>query len=157
MAFQLKGNYLFVNKDEPCFLVSSNFTNYLEIGSPGTNDFFLVASIQDGQHLIDATLFDNKGRLLCRVNKNHLEAADGSNLQIKTRPEGGFTIISPTGERVMTVTLNEQGVCRISGEFYDRTGTLIAKGDEEDFRIFRGPAVIGKSGVSRGIVIGAMG
>lgn len=155
MGIQMKGSYLFVNPGEPCFLVSSNYTNYLEIGSPGSNDFYLIASVQDGQHLIDAALFDDKGKLLCRVVRNHLQDIEEGTWKIKVRPDGGFSVVNGDGETLMSVALDDNGICRIAGKFYDKSGTLIAAGDGNDFLILKGPAVLGKSGAMRGIVVGA--
>lgn len=44
-------------------------------------------------------------------------------------------------------------MCVLQGKFYDSSGNLIVEGDEKDFRIFKGPAVLGKSGNSLGIVL----
>lgn len=155
MAFTMRGNFLFVNPGEPCFLVSSNYTNYLEIGSPGSNDFYLIASIKDGQHIVDAALFDNKGKFLCKLVQNHLEEVQEGTWKIRTRPEGGFAVTNENGEVLMSVVLDDKGVCRITGNFYDRSGALVAAGDGNDFLILKGPAVLGKAGGARGIVIGA--
>lgn len=154
MGIQMRNNYLFVNPGEPCFLVSSNYTNYLEIGSPGSQDFYLIASVQDGQHTIDASLFNEKGKFLCRVVRNHLQDIEEGEWKIKVRPDGGFAISNGNGSSLMSVLLDENGVCRITGKFFDKKGTLVAEGDGSDLRIYRGPAVLGKSGAMRGIVIG---
>jgi hypothetical protein len=41
----------------------------------------------------------------------------------------------------------------LQGRFYDEHGELAAEGNEEDLLIYKPPAVLGKSGSARGIVL----
>jgi len=155
MPIHMRGNYLFVSPGEPCFLVSSNYTNYLELGRPGTDDFFLVAYIQEKQHLIDAALFNSEGKPECRIAQNHIDTVFAGDWTVRPIIQGGFFVADSKANILAKVSLIENGeVCLIEGNFYNRAREIVAKGDEKDFLIFKGPAVIGKSGLSRGIVIG---
>jgi len=44
-------------------------------------------------------------------------------------------------------------VCSIKAKIYDGTGSLIAEDSGDDFLVYRGPAILGKSGNARGMVI----
>jgi len=153
MPIHIRGSYFFVSPGEPSFLVSSNFTNYLELGRPGTDDFFLVAYIQEKQHLIDAALFNPEGKPQCRIVRNHIDTIYDGDWKVKTIVDGGF-IVTNSRDNVLAKVALKGDVCLIEGDFYNRARELVAKGEGGDFLIFKGPAVIGKSGLSRGIVIG---
>src|SRR5438309_3761880 len=153
MPIHMRGNYIFVAPGEPCFLVSSDYTNYLEIGRPGLDDFFLIAYIQEKHHFIDAALFGNNGKPVCRVARNHLDELFEGDWEVKTRVDGGFAVVNSDDRNLMNLRLLNGGICLIEGKFYNKSGELVASGNDQDFLIFKGPAVIGKSGLAKGIVI----
>ena len=47
MPVFMRGNYIFVEPGRKCFEVSSNFTNYLELGIQGITKDYLEAKIEN--------------------------------------------------------------------------------------------------------------
>jgi len=47
MPVFMRGNYIFVEPGRKCFEVSSNFTNYLELGIQGITKYYLEAKIEN--------------------------------------------------------------------------------------------------------------
>ena len=66
----------------------------------------------------------------------------------------GYRVSDNTGRTVIEMVLRQQDLqCNITGIIYDEVGTVVAEGSDNGFTIHHGPAVLGKSGNSRGIVI----
>ena len=151
---QLTGNYIFVRPGEKAFFVASNYVNYVELGNPVGRGFYLVAEIQDDEFLVSARLFGPDRQKLAEVIRNNV--IEGS-AKIQFIPLGGYELTTPDGTRLLRLEISGTGghICKLLGRFYDESGELIAAGDEEDLRIYRAPAVLGKSGSARGIVIEA--
>lgn len=154
MGVRLIGNYIFTSPDQKRFLVSSNYVNYFELGRKGITEYYLEAKIEKDEFLVSGILYDPKGTPLCNVKQNHLENIKG-NCIFEPLQEQGYQIVDQDrGTVILRLFLREPNVCILQGTFYDSRGNLIAEGDENDLRIFRGPAVLGKSGNSLGIVLG---
>ena len=151
MAVHLRGNYIFTSPGEKAFLVSSNYVNYLELGRKGVTDYYLEAKIEKNEFLVSGILHDSKGTPLCNITENHVENIKG-NCAFEPLQHYGYQIVD-RGNVVFRLSLKEPNVCVLKGKFYDGSGNLIAEGDENDFRILKGPAVLGKSGNSLGIVL----
>lgn len=149
----LKGNYIFVNPGGKAFLAASNYVNYVELGHPGSDGFSLVATIENDEFVVSAQLYDERGNFVCKVEDNSVR--EHSNVEVHFLPEGGYEIIGPEGSLVLRLALaGEHGeVCILQGKFYDEQGELVAEGSEEDLLIYKPPAVLGKSGSARGIVL----
>jgi len=151
MGVRLIGNYVFTGPGQKAFLVSSNYVNYFELGRKRMTDYYLEAKIVEGEFLVSGTLYDQKGTLLCNVKENHLENIKG-NCIFEPLQKQGYQIVD-RGNVILRLFLKEPNICILQGKFYDSNGNLIVEGDENDLRIFKGPAVLGKSGISPGIVL----
>ena len=150
MPVFLKGNYIFTTPGKKAFLVSSNYTNYLELGQRSFTEYYLEAEIKDGRFVVSGILLDSYGKKVCILNENHLEEA--GSCQISYFPKGGFRV-TIEGKTVLELVLKDDNTCIIQGKFYDKDGKLVAEGNGSYFLIYHGPAVVGKSGTSKGIVI----
>lgn len=150
MGIVFQGNYIFVEKDSPKFLVASNYTNYFSLGP--VNEFYLEGWIEEGKFIVSGTLFNSEGTLLARIVRNQLE---DSVPDVRYLPVGdrGYKVVDASNRPIFELWLLDENTCVVKGDFYDSQGTLVARGDDEDFRIFMGPAVLGKSGSSLGIVL----
>lgn len=147
---QLSGNYFFVGPGDKAFLVASNFTNYIEIGRPASDGFFLVGVIEEAEFVVSGRLFDEEGHPLCELDRNNLKHSD---LRVQHFPEGGYEVTTSEGDLVIRLALTENDkICILQGKFFNEDGELVADG-ENDLHIYKGPAVIGKSGSARGLVI----
>ena len=151
MGVQLIGNYIFTRPGENAFLVSSNYVNYFELGRKGVTDYFLEAKIEGDEFVVSGTLYDSRGVHLCNIEENHVEKING-NCLFEALGDRGYQVVDG-GSVIFRLSLKEKNVCVLQGKFYDSAGNLVAEGDENDFRIFRGPAILGKSGNSLGIVL----
>jgi hypothetical protein len=148
MPVVMKGNLIFVKSGDKAFKVASNFTNYLELGVRGITDYYLEARVESDGFVVDATLRDSLGHDVCRVERN------------VPSDQGCIRELTPYGYRIKT--MNQQAlleliapanVCSIKAKIYDGKGSLVAEDKGDDFLIYRGPAVLGKSGNARGMVI----
>ncbi|HXK34171.1 MAG TPA: hypothetical protein VNM91_09185 [Dehalococcoidia bacterium] len=149
---QLRNNYFFVRPGQPALLVSSNFTNYLEIGNPTGPGFYLIAQVEDGEFVVSGRLFDSMGRRVCEIDRNHARTSEAV---IEYLKPGGYEVRWRDGDLVFALQRSAEnphvGVLR--GRFYNERGELVAEGDESDFRLYRGPAIVGKSNGTYGLVI----
>ena len=151
MGVRLIGNYIFTSPGQKAFLVSSNYVNYLELGRKGVTDYYLEAKIEKGEFLVSGILYDSKGIPLCNIKENHLENIEG-NCVFELLEEQSYQVVEH-GDVIFRLFLKEPNICVLQGKFYDSGGNLIGEGDGDDFRIYKGPAVLGKSGNSLGIVL----
>lgn len=151
MAVHLQGNYIFTRPGEKAFLVASNYVNYLELGRKSVTDYYLEAKIEKDEFLVSGTIYDSKGIPLCNIKENHVENIKG-NCVFEPLKDHGYEIVD-RGNVIFRLSLRDRNLCVLQGRFYDGSGNLIAEGDETDFRIFKGPAVLGKAGNSLGIVL----
>lgn len=152
MAVELKGNYIFTQPGQKAFLASSNFVNYLELGRLGGNGFFLQARIGRDQFWVSARLFDEEGKFVCVLRDNHLVDKQPG-CELRTVPSGGYRIYDKKGRVVFELGLINPTTCLLQGRFYSEKGELVAHGDAQDFKILRGPAILGKAGASIGISV----
>lgn len=151
----LRGNYIFVDPGQKAFLAASNYTNYVLLGEQSLNSFWLEASIENDEFVVSANLFDVSGRRVCELNRNDARGVE-ADIHLRHIDVGGYEILSGDGTLILRLALKEgePNVCILQGHFYSSTGELVAEGDDQDLRIYKGPAVLGKSGAARGIVIG---
>ncbi len=101
------------------------------------------------EFLMRAVLLDGHGKFLCRI-ENNFPVGGGATKQMT---QTGYRISSSDGERVLELE-RDGGVCIIRGTIYGADGEIVAKDVGDDFLIYKGPAVLGKSGLSRGLVLG---
>lgn len=144
----MKGNYIFVQPGNKCFEVSSNFTNYLELGIRGITKYYLETKIEDEEFIISGILLDNNGEILCRLNDNFIESSEGCN---KEMTQYGYRIKDNDGNIVFEIQVKNDFICHLRGIIYGESGEIIAQDREGEFIILKGPAIIGKSGNSIGI------
>jgi hypothetical protein len=149
MGVEMRGNYVFVERGEPAFEVASNFTNYIELGSPGGSGHYLEARMQNGQPTITADLRDSSGALVCRV----VDSFPQSGSCRREMTPAGWRVLDAEGNLLLAVEAKEN-ICYIRGVLHDSDGTKVAEGTGDTLLIYRGPAVIGKAGNARGIVLG---
>lgn len=148
MSVVVTGNYIFVQPGQKCFRVASNFTNYLQLGVKRVTEYYLEGRIDAGEFLINATLLDATGRKACQVVNNF---PSGSGCRRQMTPNG-YRILTASGELLLGIELNGH-ICSLKGSIYDGSGGIVAKDQGDDFLMFRGPAVLGKSNGSLGIVL----
>jgi len=154
MSVRLSNNYIFVKPGQKAFLAASNYVNYLELGRKGLNDHYLKAEIKDDEFVVSGKLYDEKGTALCTIRENNLEDM-ASKCKLNWLRNGGYEVIhEERGQLLKIATMPEQSnICILQGKFYDSKGNLIAEGNDQDFVIYKGPAVLGKSGSALGIVL----
>lgn len=148
MSVIMKGNYIFVQPGEKAFKVASNFTNYLELGAQGITDYYLEAQIGNGEFVVNAILLDLHGRVACRIANNFPEKSECR----REMTRSGYRILSISGELLLGIEAPEN-VCLLRGTIYDAKGGIVARDREDDFLIYHGPAILGKSDGSLGIVL----
>jgi len=148
MPVFMRGNYIFVEPGRKCFEVSSNFTNYLELGIQGITEYYLEAKIENNEFKISGTLLDKNGELLCRLKDNFIEASKGCN---KEMTPYGYRIKDKDGTLVFEIQAENDLICHLKGTIYGESGEVVAQDREGEFIILKGPAIIGKSGNAIGI------
>ena len=148
MSVTLSGNYVFAQRGEKAFKVASNFTNYIELGAKGITHYYLEGKIEGDEFVINATLLDAQGKASCNIVNNFPLGSDCT----KDMTPNGYRIQSETGELILSIEVDDK-ICLLRGTIYDSVGGIVAKYQDEDFLVFQGPAVLGKSGSARGIVL----
>jgi len=148
MPVFMKGNYIFVEPGHKCFEVSSNFTNYLELGIQGITKYYLEAKIENDEFKISGILLDKNGELLCRLKDNFVEAPEYCS---KEMTPDGYRIKDKDGNVVFEIHVENDLICHLRGTIYGDSGEIVAQDKEGEFIILKGPAIIGKSGNAIGI------
>lgn len=148
MPIFMKGNYIFVEPGRKCFEISSNFTNYLELGIPGITKYHLEAKIKNDEFQISGVLLDKSGNVLCRLKDNFIEASEDCNKEMTPH---GYRIKDKDGNLVFEIQADKDLVCHLKGTIYGESGEIVAQDREGEFIILKGPAIIGKSGNAIGI------
>src|SRR5215207_6385834 len=146
MSMQISGNYLFVQPGQKAYKVSTNFTNYLELGVAEITEYYLEARIENHTSLINAVLRDANGEEVCRVIDNFPQGTECRRDMIPN----GYNIFDSAGNLVMGIAVVDN-ICVLQGVVYNANGEIIAETVGDDFQIYRGPAVLGKSNGARGI------
>ena len=148
MSITMTGNYIFVQPGENAYKVASNFMSYLELGVPGLTDYYLEARVENDEFLINATLLNPRGEVSCRIMNNFPEKPNCR----KEMTPNGYRIVDSSDELLLGMEVHGR-VCRLQGKIYDGTGGIVAQEKGDDFLVFHGPAILGKSGSSLGIVL----
>lgn len=151
MPVFMKGNYIFVDPQHKRFEVSSNFTNYLELGVQGITKYYLEAKIQDDEFNISGTMLDKNGAVICRLIDNFIDASKPCNKEMTIY---GYRIRDSGGNLVFEIQVENGLICHLKGTIYGDKGEIIAQDREGEFIVVKGPAIIGKSGNAIGIKLG---
>lgn len=147
MPIVMSGNYIFVRPGEKCYKIASNFTNYVEVGLPGGTEYYLEARIESDSFVLNGILWGPGGTPI-NLRDNF---PDGPASRRQVLPNG-YRILAQDGQPLLGIEVVGD-VCLIRGRLLDKDGAVIAEESGDDFLIHRGPAVLGKSGGSRGIVL----
>ena len=148
MSVTLIGNYMFVRPGEKAFKVASNFTNYIELGAKGITHYYLEGKVEGDEFVINASLLDVQGKASCHIVNNFPQGSGCT----KDMTPNGYRILSEAGELILAIEVDDK-ICLLRGTIYDSVGGIVARYQDEDFLVFQGPAVLGKSGSARGIVL----
>ena len=148
MPVFMKRNYIFVTPESKRFEVSSNFTNYLELGIRRITKYYFEAKIEDDEFKISGILLDKNGEELCRLNNNFIETSKDCN---KEMTRSGYRIKDSDQNLVLEIHVEKDLICHLRGTIYSELGEKIAQDSSEGFTILKGPAIIGKSGNAIGI------
>jgi len=146
----MKGNYIFVEPKQKHFEVSSNFTNYLELGIQGITKYYLEAKIENDEFKISGILIDKSGETLCRLKDNFIDESKGCN---KEMTKHGYRIKDKDGNLAFEIHVEDDLICYLKGTIFGESGEIVAQEREGEFIILKGPAIIGKSGNAIGIKI----
>ncbi len=148
MPIFMKGNYIFVEPGRKSFKISSNFTNYLELGIQGITKYHLEAKIESDEFRISGVLLDKSSNVLCHLKDNFIKSSEDCN---KEMTPYGYRIKDKNGNLVFKIQAKKDLICHLKGTIYGESGEIIAQDREGDFVILKGPAIIGKSGNAIGI------
>lgn len=148
MPVFMKGNYIFVKPGCKCFEVSSNFTNYLEMGIWGISKHYLEAKIENNEFKISGILLDKNGKVICSLKDNFIEVSEKCS---KEMTPYGYRIKDKGGNLVFEIQAERDLICHLKGTIYGDSGEIVAQDREGEFIILKGPAIIGKSGDAIGI------
>ncbi|MFC1783011.1 hypothetical protein ACFL02_05445 [Planctomycetota bacterium] len=149
MSVTIKGNYFFVKPGQKAYKVASNFTNYLELGLNRISDYYLEAKIEKDEFVINALLLDKQGNPVCKI----MNSDPGKTACRKEKTPKGYKFLNKAGEFLIGIETSENNLCLLRGKIFDSNGQIVAEDVNDDFLIYHGPAVFGKSGNTRGMVI----
>lgn len=148
MPIFMKGNYIYVEPGRKCFKVSSNYTNYLELGIKGVTKYYLEAKIESDEFKISGILLNERGEELCILENNFINSSKGCRKEMTT---SGYRIKDGNENLVFEIQAERDLICHLKGIIYGESGEIIAQDKGEEFIILKGPAIIGKSGNTIGI------
>ncbi|MDG6999435.1 MAG: hypothetical protein JRN15_10010 [Nitrososphaerota archaeon] len=149
MPVNLKGNFIFVQRGQPAYEVSSNYTNYIEIGNRDTTKYHLIATIEKDGFKISGRFLDSFGKELFVMRDNFIEPS--SHCQ-KEMTKSGYRIKDEHGNLVFAIVVSVDNICHLKGTIYGESGEVVAAERNDSFVIAKGPAVLGKSGNALGLV-----
>jgi hypothetical protein len=150
MPVRMSGNFIFAGPDQKAFKVASNFTNYIELGTPAPDpDYYLEARIEEDQFLLSATLWEPHTDSRLRIIDNFPDGPPWSRKMLRN----GWHIVDPKDRLILGIEVTGN-ICHLKGRIVNRDGSVIAEESGDDFLVHRGPAVLGRSGSTRGIVLG---
>ena len=115
MPVFMKGNYIFVGPGRKCFEVSSNFTNYLELGILGINKHYLEAKIENNEFKISGILLDKNWKVICSLKDNFIEASENCNNEMTPY---GYRIKDKGGNLVFEIQVENDLICHLKGNIY---------------------------------------
>jgi hypothetical protein len=144
----MSGNYIFVQRGRKAFKVASNFMNYLELGAQGLTGYYIEARVENDEFLINAILLSPRGEVCCSIVNNFPKQP---NCRKEMTPTG-YRIVDGSDQLLFGIDV-VGSVCRLRGTIYDGSGGIVAQDKGDDFLVFHGPAILGKSGNSLGIVL----
>jgi hypothetical protein len=150
MSLTISGSYFFVQPGEKCYKVASNYTNYLQLGVKGVTKYYFESKIVDDEFLISATLLDKEGKVACELSNNFITEGKGCT---KEMLPNGYRVLDKSREKIFEILVSEKNICELKGPIYDGDGNLIAKDENGNYLVFRGPAIIGRSDGAIGIKI----
>ena len=148
MNVLMKDYYFFVSPDEKAFRISSNYANYIELGKEGITDYYLEALIENDDFIINAVLHDPAEREPCNITNS----VPGKSNFIKITTPEGYHIKNKKGQLLFGIE-RKGNLCLLRGKIMDLKGNVIAEDVDDDFLIYQGPAILGKSGNARGLVL----
>lgn len=149
MTIQLRGNNFFVGPNDKKYKISSNYTNYVEIGDKEVTEYYLKGEIRNKEEfIINATLPDSESDSKYHIDDNfpreeYIE---------KVIQKNGFDILDSTGKLLIGIRVDGD-TCLLRGKVFDGDGNVVAEQKGDDFVVHQGPLVLGKSGSSRGLVV----
>jgi len=146
----IENNYIFSSPEENSYFVSSNYTNYIELGYDGIDDYYLKATVLNNKYNLSINMYDENGEFLFEVKNNVL--INGENCDVINYDRGIIEIII-NNVTILNYSPIENNTMVIVCDIYDKNGDLIARGTDENFLIFKGPARIGKKDNEYGIII----
>ncbi len=153
MPVIMKGNYIFAEPGRKCFEISSNFTNYLELGIREITKYYFEAKIEDDEFRVSGILLNSKGEVVCHLKDNFIEPTKGKGCN-KEMTHYGYRIRDKDGSLIFEIKVEKDVICHLKGTIYGGSGEIIAQDKENDFVVFKGPAIIGRSGNAIGIKLG---
>lgn len=153
MPVVMKGNYIFVERGRKCFEISSNYTNYLELGIREITKYYFEAKIEGDEFRVSGILLDRKGEVVCHLKDNFVEPIKGKGCN-KEMTSYGYRILDEDGNLIFEIKVERDLICHLKGTIYGTSGEIIAQDKESDFVVLKGPAIIGRSGNAIGIKLG---
>ena len=121
------------------------------MGASEITDYYLEAMIKNGEFLVNARLLDSTGKHAVTINDSIPEKGTFE----KKMTSVGYDVVAADGELLLGIQIDANQVCHLRGKLYDSDGRVVAEESGTNFLVHRGPAVLGKSGNARGIVIEA--
>jgi hypothetical protein len=149
MPLFITGSYFFVRADQKRYEISSNYANYIELGTRNVTSYYLEAKIENNEFKISGKLLGTTGEVLCDLKDNFIEATTNCTKEMTAY---GYRIKDARQNRIFEIRVEAQ-ICHLEGTIYSSSGEIVAQGKETTFVILKGPAIIGKLDSSIGLRI----
>jgi len=149
MATILARNWINVRPGDPAFIVSTNVCDWFELGQRAGQDYWLEGVI------LRPTEFVFNGRLFLPDASEHGTIIDNfpkgptpTGWIKRQRADGaGYELVSIAGKSIFGFLI-EGPLCKVTANIYAANGALVAESLVDQFLLHRGPASIGRGGIT---------
>jgi len=148
----LSQNYLNVLPGNPAILVASNLCDYFELGHKASGHWL------EGNIIKSSNDFVFNGRMYLPGGNNAGIIID--NFPKASLPKGwlkrpnmnseGYELVDSNGTILFAYEVLPNKICHVTVNVYDADGTMVAESLPNEFIIHKGPAMIGRNGISIG-------
>lgn len=145
-----------VKPGDPAFSITTNVCDYFELGRREGSDYWLEGQIVGGEFLFNGRIFipgiSQAGTVIDNFPKGPAPTGWTKRQRVDRQ---GYELVSDKavlfGYRVVSVPIPGSSVssplCLVTVNIHTTNGELVAECLSDEFRLHRGPALIGRDGI----------
>jgi hypothetical protein len=136
-----------VRQGDPALEIATNLTNWFELGNRSGDDYWLEGVVVgESDFVFNGRLFLPNGPAGTLIGNFPKNAVPNGWIK-RPRVDGeGYELVSPDGVIIFGYRI-ENRICHMAVNIYASDGEIVAESTSNEFRIYRPPLKIGRSGV----------